>query len=95
MELCQHRADHATGLVIALLASDIRQRRIILGALHEDRVFPVRQYARRAVPVPPDHELVAKPLLVHGGYLEHGRHAARTHRQKPAGGGDNGFAVWR
>src|SRR5260370_14401547 len=66
MELCQHRADHATGLVIPALASNIRQRRIVLGALHEDRVFPLRQYACRSMHVPPHPHHVANPLLVRG-----------------------------
>jgi hypothetical protein len=69
MKPCQHRADYPTGFVIPAVASKIGKGSSVFGAIHEDRIFRVRQYARRAVSVPPVHEQAAEFLFVENGDL--------------------------
>ena len=93
VELCQHRADYATSVVIPV-ASKIGKGSALFRAFYEDRILVVRHYTRRAVPAPPLHEQAADPLLIDEGYLEHGRQITRAHRQKSAAAGNDRFAVW-
>jgi hypothetical protein len=94
VELRQDRADDATGLVI-LAAGKFGKRDPLYGTFQEDRILVMRDHARRTAPGPPFHEQAPDPLLVYKGYLEHGRHVAGAHRQKPAAAGKNRLAVRR
>jgi hypothetical protein len=80
MEPCQYIANDLTGFVISAIARKIGKGTTIFGALHKYRIFSMRQYARRALPVPPAHQEAAKSLLISDGYLEHGGRATRSHR---------------
>src|SRR5215471_1155654 len=94
MELRQYRADYATGVIIPV-ASKIGKGSTSYGAFHKDCILVACHYARCTVPAPPLHEQTPDPLLIDAGYLEHGRHAARAHRQQSAGARNDRFAVWR
>ena len=60
MEPCLYTADDPTGFVIPAIARKIGKGATIFGAFHEYRIFPMRQYARRALPIPPAHEQAAE-----------------------------------
>jgi hypothetical protein len=84
VELAQCFAHYATGFIVSPFPSKISQQDACFGAFHKDRTLCVRQYARCAVPLPPNHQLISELLFVQDGDLEHRRHIAPQDRQECA-----------
>src|SRR5215471_8540306 len=82
MELAQNSAHRATRLVVLAFTSKIDQRNARFSALHEDRILRVREYARRALSLPPNHQLVSNFLFVQECDLEHGQTITRQDGQE-------------
>jgi hypothetical protein len=77
MEVAQYGTHRATRLVVSAFTSKIDQRNARFGALHEDRILRVRQYPRRALSLPPNHQLVSDFLFVQESDFEHGWNIAQ------------------
>ncbi|MNH14925.1 hypothetical protein D3C79_745270 [compost metagenome] len=93
MKADSYRTEDAGGLVILATFDHLRERGRPLRALHQQGPTIMGQHGRRAIAVPPSHELVACLLLRLLRDFEHGWQAALTNGKQIAVQRDESLAI--